>query len=480
MSQISGPRSPVSAVTSFLAAPRAHLAIIVVFSVIVIFSKLGGHGLANYDDCFYAQKAKEILRTGDWMTMHYNSQPAWENAPLFMWLIALSYRIFSVTEFAAKFPSALFGVGTIVLIYYFAKTLFDEWAAFLSSGVLATTFLFTRYARRAMMDVTLSFFVTLALFALVMAVRKDVRWFFLWALCTAVAILMKSVLGFFPLVIGVSFLVLTKRWRMLFSAAFLGSCLVIAALGGAWYLDQAVKFGTPFLQAHFGWLIFTRGFALEPQPWYEHFSYVEDLFTYYWPWIPILCIGLWIHGRKMFAREEILLLVLWIAAYLVIMSIMQSRVVWYVMPIFPASAMMVGSTLEKMLSDRRKRIWAAMFAALTLASGVVLTMTPVQVESDRETDIRAIAPLVKQFGSEGAEIIGFREDYYGLNNALLFYSDYAGFPIYERYDSIAVRFHTDRRILCILEREHLEEVRAIVPGVRIVKETDGKILISNR
>ena len=114
-----------------------------------------------------------------------------------MWLIALSYTVFGVTEFAAKFPSALFGVATVLLIYYFARTLFNESAAFLSSSVLATTFLFTRYARRAMMDVTLSFFVTLALFAVILALRKDARWFFVWALATSAAILMKSVLGVF-------------------------------------------------------------------------------------------------------------------------------------------------------------------------------------------------------------------------------------------------------------------------------------------
>jgi 4-amino-4-deoxy-L-arabinose transferase-like glycosyltransferase len=473
------PTFPAS-LTGFLAATRVQLALVTAFSVVVIFSKLGGHGLANYDDCFYAQKAKEILQTGDWMTMHYKGLPAWENAPLFMWLLALSYKLFGVSEFAAKFPSALFGVGTIVLVWYFAKYLYDGTTAFLSATVLATTFLFTRYARRAMMDVTLSFFVTLALFALLLAVRKDARWFFVWALCTSASILIKSILGFFPFVIGVGFLLATRRWRVLFTPAFLGSLLIIVALGGAWYFNQILAYGRPFIDAHFGWLIIYRGITMESQAWYEHLSYVEDLFTYYWPWIPLLCIGMWNFSRKSMKSEEALLLMLWIAAYLVIMSLMKSRKVWYVMPIVPAAAMVVGSTLGGYLTERAKRAWVLAFAALTVVAAVVMLLTPVQVESERESDVREISPYVKHFASQGAAVIGFREDYYGLNNALLFYSDYPGFPIFDRYDSVAARFQSDATVMCVLEKEELAGMQEHVPGVRVVKETGGKTLIANK
>jgi 4-amino-4-deoxy-L-arabinose transferase-like glycosyltransferase len=331
-----------------------------------------------------------------------------------------------------------------------------------------------------MMDVTLSFFVTLALFALILGVRKDVRWFFLWALCTSASILMKSVLGFFPLVIGAGFLILTRRWRVIFSPAFLGSFLVVAALGGTWHYHEILLYGRQFIDAHFGWLILYRGITMEPQPWYEHLSYVEDLFTYYWPWIPLLCIGIWRYSRKITHSEEGLLLVLWIAAYLVIMSAMKSRVVWYVMPIFPASAMIVGSTLAAFLTERAKRCWAITFAVVTVAAALVLVMTPVQVESERETDVRAIAPYVSHFASHGADVIAFREDYYGLNNALLFYADYPGFPIFEQYDSVAARFQSDATVLCVLEKEELAEMQKHVPRMRIVKETGGKSLIANK
>ncbi len=480
MPEESGDRSPISKTMRYLTSSRGHLAIILLFSMTILFSGLGGHGLANYDDCFYAQKAKEILRTGEWMTMHYNHQPAWENSPFFMWLIALSYSVFGVTEFAAKFPSALFGVATILLVYYFARSLYNESAGFLSASVLATTFLFTRYARRAMMDVTLSFFVTLAMFAIILALRKDARWFFVWALATSVAILMKSVLGMFPLVVGFSYIVLTKRYRVIVSPVFVGSCLLLVAAGGSWYADQTLKFGSQFLDAHFGWLILYRGITMEPQPWYEHLSYLEDIVTYYWPWVPVLVAGLWLNGRKAFRDESALLLVVWVMAYVVTMSAMKSRVVWYIMPIFPACAMIVGSTLDVWLNERRKRYWTIALSVLTVVSAIVLNLTPLTAESEREGGIRGIAPIVRKIGLEGGDIVGFREDYYGLNNALLFYSDFAGYPIYENYDSLASKMGAGRSVICILEREELAGVTKNVPGIKIIAESEEKVLVANR
>ena len=161
-----------TALSRSVSDPRFQLGMVLILAVVIIFSKLGGNGLANYDDCFYAQKAKEILKTGDLMTMHFNNQPAWENPPFFMWLIALSYKLFGVNEFAAKFPSAFFGVATVFLVYVIARKLYDPWVAFFSSFVLSTTFIFTRYARHAMMDVTLSFFVCLSILALLLALER--------------------------------------------------------------------------------------------------------------------------------------------------------------------------------------------------------------------------------------------------------------------------------------------------------------------
>ena len=122
-----------------------------------------------------------------------------------------------------------------------------------------------------MFDVTLSFFVTVALISLWLALHKDARYFFLWGICTAVAVLIKSVLGLFPAVISVAFLLATGRWKKLFSPAFLGGCAIIVLVGFSWYRNEAIIFGKSFYNVHFGWLIIERGFQNAPESWYCSF-----------------------------------------------------------------------------------------------------------------------------------------------------------------------------------------------------------------
>ena len=142
----------------FFSDPNFHLFILLLFAFILYFSKLGGNGLWG-DDSFYAQKAKEILSTGSWFTMHFDGNPNFDNPPFFIWLLAGSFSLFGVNDFGALFPSALFGVLSVGLMYTMTKRLYDSWTAFIAVTVLATTLPFMRYARHAMMDVTLTFFV---------------------------------------------------------------------------------------------------------------------------------------------------------------------------------------------------------------------------------------------------------------------------------------------------------------------------------
>ena len=120
-----------------------------------------------------------------------------------------------------------------------------------------------------MMDVTLSFFVTLALFALILGIHKNSRFFLLWGLCIGISILIKSVLGFFPAVVSIIFIMLTKRWRVLLNPYFISGCIGIVVIGFSWYIHQFILFGNVFLKVHFGWLIFERGFKVQSETWYR-------------------------------------------------------------------------------------------------------------------------------------------------------------------------------------------------------------------
>lgn len=466
---------------SILFNPKIHITIVAFLAITIMMSKLDRYGLANYDDAFYAQKAKEVLATGDWMTMHYNHLPAFENPPLFIWLVALSFKVFGVSEYAARFPSALAGVCSVILLYIMTRWLTrDSIAALFSAIVLSTTIIFTRYASRAMMDVTLTFFVTFALFFLLYALKSDRRYFLLWGLSIGICVLIKSVLGFFPLVISVLFLLCTRRWKILFSGWFLLGAIVAVLLGSLWYIHQYASYGSGFLRVHFDWLILQRGLAFNGQAWYEHLSYAKDLLSCYWPWLPVFLLGLWLTLKSAWQKEETaIFLLVWIGTIFITMSYMQTRVLWYVMPVFPACAMVCGRYLGGWISGKKRQKAVIAIIGLALILAVAINSTTLKLSTDRERDVRVLAPYVKYFGNLKCSILAFREDYYGLNNALLFYSDYAAAPSLKTYDELDSIFRRSDTVLVYIDNKELDSLKNHIATLSVVRKSPGKALIAN-
>jgi 4-amino-4-deoxy-L-arabinose transferase-like glycosyltransferase len=457
------------------------VALLAVFSIILIFSKLSGNGLANYDDCFYAQKAKEILQSGNWMTIHWNGRPSFPNPPFYLWLAALSYKIFGVGEYAAKFPSALMGVGTILLLYYFARHLFGRWMGFLSSLVLATTFMFTRYARHAMFDVTLTFFVCLAMFALVLAIDRHRRYFLLWGAAISLAVLTKSVLGLFPLVITVLYLLLTGRWRTIFSGYFLAGCVIILTVGFSWYIHQYLTFGQQFLDTHFGTLIVQRGLLSEPEPWHRHLSYLRVIGIHYWPWLPFLlagCVKFFRMARR--KDDQAILILLWLVVILATMSMMRARIRWYILPIFPAAAMLSGHTLHGLLSERGKVNLTRAALGIAVAAAIVINATPLRISKVRKLDVRTIAPYVRHFGDQGARIVAFRQNFNSLNFSLLFYSDHVASPVFQEYAELSAELADSTLVMCVMKSSQLSGALETIEGIHVIRRTDKLALVANQ
>jgi 4-amino-4-deoxy-L-arabinose transferase-like glycosyltransferase len=459
-----------------------RLIFLTLFSLTVFFSKLGLNGLANYDDCFYAEEAKEILKTGNWMTLHYNGVAAYNNAPFFMWLVALSYKIFGLSVYAAKFPSALMGFLTVFLIYYLGKTLFDSTQGFLAAFILSTTYPFFKYARHSMLDVTLAFFVTLSMTALVLALRKNPKFFWLWGLSIGLAILTKSALGLFPMIITFLFLLLAGRWKTFVNLHFWGGVLTAAGIAAAWVVSQYVVGGQDFINTHLKFIIMGKVSDDRPEAWYAHLGFIKDLFVFYWPWIPAAIYGLFrIVRGDLKDRETTLLLLLWSLTVLVVMSFMKTRYIWYLMQSLPALALVAANGLYHWVDtpENREKLFQSI-VAVGIAFIVLLNALPNALDADRERDTRIIAPYVKHFADGGDRLIALREEFYGLNNALLFFSDHAAQPLYQDVADIQKEFSTNQTVLCVAHREDLDEIQKTVSVWYSVKYGDDLILISNQ
>jgi 4-amino-4-deoxy-L-arabinose transferase-like glycosyltransferase len=139
----------------------------IIAACVIFFSFRAGDISAQFtgDENFYYQSAKGMIETGDWMTPRYYGEERFQKPILYYWFIAVSFRVFGVGWYAARFPSILFAAFTVLMVYLIAMTIFKRKRfAIFSALLLACTFKFFKYARFAIPDMTLLFFITSAFF----------------------------------------------------------------------------------------------------------------------------------------------------------------------------------------------------------------------------------------------------------------------------------------------------------------------------
>ncbi len=100
--------------------------IIGVLAAIVFLPFLGGVHLFDWDEINFAECSREMILRGEYLRPQINFQPFWEKPPLFMWLQSLSMHIFGVNEYASRFPNAICGIATLLIIYHLGKSLYDK------------------------------------------------------------------------------------------------------------------------------------------------------------------------------------------------------------------------------------------------------------------------------------------------------------------------------------------------------------------
>jgi 4-amino-4-deoxy-L-arabinose transferase-like glycosyltransferase len=335
----------------------------------------------------YSVEAKGIALTGDWLTPQVRGTPALEHPPLFVWTQAVFLRTFGISDQVAKLPTALCAVGVMLLVYWLARRLLhDELAASVAMFVMLGTPYFIKYAGHAMTDVPSAFLFLCAIGAWSLAADNP-RWYLAAGTFTAMALMVRGLIGFaLPVVFAVDLLAMRRRppWRWLVPA------LVIALLPlGAWYIYLFVRYRDYFVNLHEGWLSREVYGPLSP-PWRRYTGVIEYawmLAKSYWPWLPATLAGMIAIGRE--RRRPLYLLLGWVGTVLLLCAAARSRVLRYMLPAYPAFAILAAIGLLKWIPRRfieRAMKWLPPLA-VAAATAIVLIVPP----SFHATEIRAIA-----------------------------------------------------------------------------------------
>ncbi|HYJ33526.1 MAG TPA: phospholipid carrier-dependent glycosyltransferase [Candidatus Binatia bacterium] len=417
--------------------PAAATLALALLAVFIVFAHLGEGYLANFDDCYYAQKAKETVAGGDWVTPHYDGQVSLDNPPLVLWLMAGSFLLLGVRNVAAILPSAIAGVLCVVLLHRLALRLgLSAFAAWCAAVVLLTTQYFLKYSRHAMFDVFLTLLFLLAMHAYLRAREGRPAFYALLGVLCGLGVLTKNVLGLFPLVVAALHLAWTGRARDLLRLPFWLAPLAAAATVAPWYLAQLGAHRAQFVEEHFRWLLLERGFApTSGEPgWINYLGYARDLATYYWPWLPVAVWGIVLAVRRAVKRNPVTgtlspdmakLILLWLVIVIGVMSAGREKKLWYIMTAFPALALAASLSLDAWFrgeSTRRRAVTGSLALLATLA--LALNFAPSRRGAERLPGLDTIARAVSTAAAPGARIVNYANGYWSIQNFMLFYSDH--------------------------------------------------------
>ncbi len=191
------------------------------------------------DENFYFESAKDMLETGDVLTPRYMGKERFQKPAFFYWLILSSFRILGVNWFAARLPSIIFGALCAFLVFAISNLFFEDTRIGLFAALFsATTPLYYRYARLAVPDMSLVFFITLALYYFIRLYkgRRDRKSSPLFFAALAFAFLVKGPVGLIiPLLIVTAFCLIKKEKKIFGAADILAGIAVFFLIIAPWF-----------------------------------------------------------------------------------------------------------------------------------------------------------------------------------------------------------------------------------------------------
>ncbi len=207
---------------------------------------LGGVHLFDWDEINFAESAREMIVTGDYLTVQINFLPFHEKPPLFIWMQVLSMKLFGVNEFAARFPNAVCGIVTLLVIFNLGKKMRDNLFGLLWVFAYAGSVLPFFYFKTGIIDPWFNLFIFLSIWYLMLYATPEseqkIRNIALSGLFSGLAVLTKGPVGFLLIALTGGVFLIRKKFRIRVRFADVAVYFAVLALvGGFWFLVQILS-----------------------------------------------------------------------------------------------------------------------------------------------------------------------------------------------------------------------------------------------
>jgi len=380
--------------------------LLVVF-LCIWFYALGARTLVPTDEGRYAEMAREMVATGDWITPRLNAIKYFEKPPLQNWMNALTFELFGLGEWQARLWTGLCGLLGVFLAGYAGRRLFGPRAGFHAALVLGSAAFWMALGHINTLDMGLAGMMTLALCGLLLgqnpaASAGERRGWMLacWA-GMALAVLSKGLIGVvLPGAVLVLYTLFARDWAIWKRLHLLPGVLLFLAITVPWFVLVSMR-NPEFLQfffIHEHFQRFTSKIHHRAGPWHY---FIPILLLGILPWLGVLAQSLWQGRRDAVASgfQPKKLLLVWSVFIFVFFSISGSKLPSYILPIFPALALLIACHLEQVSA----RAIQASAAILVLAGvGGLATMQRIPGLTDIPFEVPIYAAYVPWVGAASA------------------------------------------------------------------------------
>lgn len=346
-----------SSVPEFPQLRRSTAISLVCLFLVLWFGTLEYRELFDPTEGRYAEIPREMRASGDWTTPRVDGFKYFEKPALQYWITAAAYGALGEDEWTARLWPAVSGLLTLVLVYFMGKRLGGARAGMAAVLSLACTFQFFLFSQLLTLDMGLTFFLTLALGSFLAS--QDTRctsverrnWAVLAWIAMALAVLSKGLIGVvLPALVLATYIAIERDWKLLGRLRWVPGLLAFLIVALPWFIGVQIR--NPefwrffFIQEHLGryvlhehhrdgaWYYFLGVLLVGSLPW--SFAYLKA------------AIGTWRNPSPgNFGINPARLLVLWVVIIVVFYSMSASKLPGYILPVYPALAVLLGYRMQQ-------------------------------------------------------------------------------------------------------------------------------------
>lgn len=371
---------------------------------IAFFWNLGNIGLVDETEPLFAEAARQMAVTGDWITPYWNEQTRFDKPPLIYWLMAIAYHLIGVNEWAVRLPSAIAAIAVACLGFYTllkygagsagdnasapnAKSLIPaQCAPFIGSALIALNPETIAWGRTGVSDMLLTGCMCSALLAFFLGYAQAGKsetapvnrrrlpldfslprgWYLVFYILVALAILTKGPVGIVlaALIIG-SFTLYLGNFREIWQEMRpVSGLLIVLAIALPWYILVTLANGEAFIDSFFGYhnlQRFTQVVNRHSAPWYFYFLIVVVGFFPWSIYLPTAIARMRFWQRTYWRRQPRsahlgLFALFWFACIFCFFTIAVTKLPSYVLPLMPAAAILVTLLWSDSIDNRAREI----------------------------------------------------------------------------------------------------------------------------